>query len=368
MKLCALIKKEFHRFFHDPRLVITMLLPGILIFLLYSFLGEVIYSGESDKYEFKVYLAGDSAARSAIVSVIEGAGHTVEWLTFENEDAARSAVERGDAQAIVTFSEQFDETYGTVNIVYDASDAESSTFYALASAALTAYGMSFAVTEESITSSSEMGAQMMQVMLPFLCVCLIFSACMSVTLESVAGEKERGTLATILVTSASRRDIALGKVIPLSCISMFGAVSSFLGVACSMPKLMGVSLGFLGSYSVWSYLLLFISIVSTVPLIVSLISAVSALSRSVKEASGYTAAMMVITMVVSLLSAFVPAMGDWVYVVPVLNSVVAMQGVLAGELLVWQSLLGVGMNLLYTAILVFAITRLLSSERVMFGK
>ena len=34
MKLLALIKKEFHRFFHDPRLIVTMLLPGLVIFLL----------------------------------------------------------------------------------------------------------------------------------------------------------------------------------------------------------------------------------------------------------------------------------------------------------------------------------------------
>ena len=35
MKLLALMKKEFLRFFRDPRLIFTMLLPGILICLIW---------------------------------------------------------------------------------------------------------------------------------------------------------------------------------------------------------------------------------------------------------------------------------------------------------------------------------------------
>ena len=39
-----------------------------------------------------------------------------------------------------------------------------------------------------------------------------------------------------------------------------------------------------------------------------------------------------------------------------------------GGLLVWQSFLAVGVNLLFTALLVFLMTKMLSSERIMFGK
>ena len=34
MKLIALMKKEFRRFFHDPRLIVTMIIPGVLIYLI----------------------------------------------------------------------------------------------------------------------------------------------------------------------------------------------------------------------------------------------------------------------------------------------------------------------------------------------
>lgn len=368
MKLIALMKKEFHRFFHDPRLIITMLLPGVLIFLLYTFIGEIAHS--DDRREFKVYLSGSSAVVAVIEQTLSENEDKVEWLPLEDEEAARAAVRDGEATAILKFSENFD-LFGEdarVGIIYDNGSEDSTYFYSVVSSILIGVGMRFPIEAETVKEDAAIGAEILSGLLPMLIVCFIFSACMSVTLESVAGEKERGTLSTILVTSAKRSHIALGKIIPLSCISMLGALSSFLGVALSMPKLMGLSLGFLGGYSVWSYILMLVLILSTVPLIVSAIAAVSALSRSVKEASAYTGVLMIFTMVLSIVTSFLPAMGSWISAVPIFNAVVSMQGILKGELPVLTSLLSVGINLVYTALLVFILTKLLSSERIMFGK
>ncbi len=375
MKLFALIKKEFHRFFHDRRLIITMLLPGIIIFLLYTVLGEAIHT-EPTKYDYKVYVDGGSSLTSVIQSAVEKSGNTVEWIPLEDMEAARKEVEEGEATAILSFTEDFDR-FGengadpadfAVSIVYDPMDEAGSGFYSLSLAVLQNVGMKFSVHSEPLASEESIGREVMQQILPFIIVCFVFSACMSVTLESVAGEKERGTLATILVTSAKRSHIALGKVVPLACISMLGALSSFLGVVLSMPKLMGLSVGMLGGYSFGAYVLIFLLILSFVPLIVSLISTISTASRSVKEASAYTSVLMIFVMIFSLVAAFVPAIGDWVVAIPILNAVVSMQGLLAGALPVWQSLVSVGANLVYTAGLVFLMTRMLSSEKVMFGK
>ena len=210
--------------------------------------------------------------------------------------------------------------------------------------------------------------QMMSGLLPFLIVVFIFSSCMSVTLESVAGEKERGTLATILVTSARRTDIALGKILPLACVSLIGAASSFLGVALSLPTLMGVSLDVaIAGVGALEFFFIFLLIVSVVPLIVAAIAAVSTLSRSVKEASSYTGVLMIVVMVLSIVASFVSGIGDWVVAIPVLNAVVAMQGALMGAASVWMCLTAVALNLVYTALLVVLIARFLSSERIMFG-
>ncbi len=375
MKLIALIKKEFHRFFHDPRLIITMLLPGLVIFLLYTVMGEAIHA-EPEKQDYKVYVKGEATAFTSVLqTALEEDGNTVEWLPLEDEEAAKKAVEEGEATAILYFSENFNDiisdpsgTGGEVAIVYDPMDEAGSAFYALSTALLQQIGMRFSVRSEPLISEEGIGRQIMQQLLPLIIVCFVFSACMSVTLESVAGEKERGTLSTILVTSAKRLHIALGKIIPLACISMLGALSSFLGVALSMPRLMGISMGFLGGYSVGSYFLLLFLIVSFVPFIVAMISVVSTAARSVKEASAYTSVLMIFVIVLSLVTAFLPTIGNWAVAIPVLNALVFMQQLLAGGLPVWQSLVSIGMNLFYTAGLVLLMTKMLSSEKIMFGK
>ena len=372
MKLAALIKKEFVRFFRDPRLIVTMLLPGILIFVIYSIMGSIMWKEEPEDYSFDVLVCGNSVVTSVLSEAIGENGWTVEYeeVTAEGLDGAKAAVEQGEKTALLVFSDGFDESAERgVEVYFRVDSDEGYAFGAYATELLRAYSMSFPVAVYNFESEQTAGLSVMQSLLPFLIVAFIFSACMSVTIEAVAGEKERGTLATVLVTSVKRSHIALGKVIPLACIALIGAASSFLGVILSLPKLMGTSIGaFSGSYGFVEILFLFLLIMSMTPLIVAAISAVSTYSRSVKEAAGYTSTIMILVMVLSLLGTFLSGFGAWVVVVPVFNAVTVMQEILVGTVVVWKILVAVGLNIVYTAGLIYLITRMLSSERVMFGK
>ncbi|MFQ7035420.1 MAG: ABC transporter permease subunit [Candidatus Borkfalkia sp.] len=52
---------------------------------------------------------------------------------------------------------------------------------------------------------------------------------MGIAPESIAGEKERGTIATLLVTPIKRSELVVGKVLSLSALSSLSAISSFIG-------------------------------------------------------------------------------------------------------------------------------------------
>lgn len=381
MKLFALMKKEFKRFFCDPRLIFTMLLPGILIYLIYTVIGSFV--NEEPKYDFKVLLSGESEIVSVTETVIGAAdGMTIEIERVDDIAAAKERVKNEEAAALVVFGENFDEAVRNydpfsgekpprVEIYHRSGSAESAAFYNLFAGILDGYANKFEIKsggEYDFSDADDIAADVMSGLLPFIVVAMIFSSCMSVTLESVAGEKERGTLSTILVTSAKRSHIALGKILPLSCISSIGALSSFLGIALSMPKLMGASIGVLGGYGFLSYFMIFLLIVGIVPLIVSMISVVSTYSRSVKEASGYTSILMILSMVLSIAVNFVSGIGNWVAAIPLLNAVVSMNQVLTHTAPVWLPFVSFAANLAYTALLVFAVAKMLSSERIMFGK
>lgn len=377
MKLLAIAKKEFARFFRDRRMVISMLIPGLLIFILYSVMGSALWD-EEEHYQFRVYLSGESLATEQITSLAAASDWSVEYLPAEDIAAAEAAVEEGEATALVVFSPGFDEAVlaydggtagATVEIVYNSSAEDSFAFYTLASNVLSNYRQAFYVLPSDRADETSLFSSLLGDVLPFLIVTLLFSSAMSITLESIAGEKERGTLATILVTPIKRSHLAFGKVLPLAGISLIGAISSFLGVMFSMPKLVGMSLsGLVGGYGFVSYLLLFLLILSIVPVIVSAIAAVSTAARSVKEASGYTSVLMIVVMLLSIVTGFVGEMGPWVYFVPILNAVAGMQAVLYMSISLWQALAAVAVNLVFSVLLVFLIARMLSSERIMFGK
>src|SRR5690554_8033770 len=100
-------------------------------------------------------------------------------------------------------------------------------------------------------------------MLPFLLVIFLFSGVMQVSIESIAGEKERGTIATILTTPIKRSELAIGKIVSLSLIALVSAFSSFLGLILSIPKLMGSMDLELQIYGFGEYSLLFLVLAST---------------------------------------------------------------------------------------------------------
>ncbi|MGN0823215.1 MAG: ABC transporter permease [Candidatus Gallimonas sp.] len=386
MKLLALMKKEFVRFFSDPKLLINMLLPGILIYIIYSLMGNLIWQ---DAKEYKFVVAQTNAPEQIVAmttAAVSGNGWSIEFQSGAQD--AKERVEKGELTAYVVFPENFEEKIGEydaesgtpapqVELYYRSADEESMSFFTLFTAVLDGYehgksnkfdvnagGEKYDFSEETNVFATTMGR-----MLPFIVVALVFSSCMGVTLESVAGEKERGTLATVLVTSVRRSHVALGKVVPLSCVAAIGALSSFLGVVLSLPKLAGMAVGDLvASYGFTSYLLLFLLIMSVIPLIVAAIAALSTYAKSVKEASAYTSIVMIVAMVLSIAASVVQSIGSWTVVVPILNAVVAMQGILTLNISVWQSLVSVGLNLVYAVLLVLLIAKMLSSERIMFGK
>ncbi len=389
MKLLALIKKELVRFFRDPKLLLTMILPGLVIFLIYSIMGEVMWN-MTPTYEFQVEKVGSSVILEGFLdeAVKQNEGWSLSVKQAESVEAAKKKVESGELSALIVFSENFDETHLTytplsgtpapqVEIFYRSADENSAAFYELASGIFEGYeqtisnkfNLNTGEDDYDFSGETELFTSVFGSVLPFLVVALIFSACMGVTLESVAGEKERGTLATVLVTSVKRTHVALGKVIPLSLTAMIGALSSFLGVVLSLPKLAGMSIGsFTANYSFGAYVGLFFLILSIVPLIVAAISAVSTFAKTVKEASAYTSIIMIFIVVLSLLSSFVGSIGAWATFIPVLNAVVAMQNILSLSAVVWETVVSILLNLVYTGALVALIAWMLGNERIMFGK
>ena len=194
---------------------------------------------------------------------------------------------------------------------------------------------------------------------------------MAVAPESIAGEKERGTFATMLVTPVKRSHIAVGKIISLSVLSLISGLCSFLGLILSLPKLMGGMEGISASvYSAGSYLMLLGIILSSVLVIVSLISVVSALAKSVKEAANMIGPMMILVMLLGVSTMFSSgAVGSFFwYLIPLYNSARAMSGIFSFAASPVAVFITIGANVAAAVLLAFALAKMFDNEKIMFNK
>lgn len=183
-----------------------------------------------------------------------------------------------------------------------------------------------------------MGGSMIVGMLPYFIVIWAFFGGFSVAGDLVAGEKERGTLETLLITPALRGQIALGKFLALSLVSLLSALTSLVGVlvvgtlrlpmtAELFPKGQIVPLP--------SIVVIFAILIPLVALFASVLLAVSSRSRNMREAqTKLTSVSMIVTMP-AIFSQFIgfTDMGKaaWVQFTPILNSSVAIRSALLGK-------------------------------------
>ena len=407
--IMTIIKKELARFFGDRRLVFTtVILPGLMIYVMYSFMGEGMMKefSTADDYVAKAYVVNmpnevpeGMPAEMGLKSMLNNV--SIEWTEWngEGEDEKNrilNEIKNGEADLLIYFPVNFGEIAkecrmnGTfpenapnVEIYYTSEKSNSSTAYGRLASILEpyeeTYGNLFDVNSMAskgkygdYDQASDVGmvGKMMAGLLPMLIMTFIFSGCQGVAPESIAGEKERGTIATLLVTPVKRSALALGKVISLSVIALLAGISSFLGTILSLPKMMGgeVDLGAM-SYQLTDYALLLAVIISTVLVMVSIISIISANAKSVKEATTMMAPFMVAVMLLSLLPMLgMEFAGQAAYFIPLYNSVKVMNGIFGFNGDVAMAAVTIGVNLVATGVLVTVLTKMFGSENVMFGK
>ena len=384
----AIIRKEFNRFFTDRRLVMTaIILPGLMIYLLYSFMGSAMsnmYSVEDD-FAPTVYAVN---APASIAALAQEAGMTLTDVSPQEAEGVRAQIVDKQAELLAVFPADFDAQVAAyapgageapnIELYYNSTDADSAEAYAMFTAMLDGYESSlvnkFDVNRgvsADLASERDTAGQIFSSMLPLLMMVFLFSGCMAIAPESIAGEKERGSIATLLVTPLGRGELAMGKVISLGCISLLSGASSFLGTMLSLPKLMGAGDVALeaAAYGAGDYAALFAVIASTVLLLTGMIAVLSAFAKTVKEASMLVMPLMIVSMLVGVTSMFgdVHAQLGW-YCIPLYNSVQCMSGVLAFSASAAAVGVTVAVNLALAACMTLILRRLFNSESVMFSR
>lgn len=183
-----------------------------------------------------------------------------------------------------------------------------------------------------------LGASSVGTLLPYLIVLWAFYGIMSSVTDLFSGEKERGTMETLLATPTGRLQIALGKVFALFLLSCVAALSTLVAVLLvgnsGLPMFKSAfpeppRLDLVGAGCVLAALLPFAAFCST------LAASVSAPARSVREAQTHLTLVSFAVMLPAVYSQFIGFLGDasapWVGWTPVLGAAVSIRQALLGR-------------------------------------
>ena len=391
----TIIKKEFDRVFHDRQLMFTtIILPGLLIYLIYSFMGSSANKMMQQNSEKNVAVLVDNLPQSVAT--------TLQSLS-DNVTLSESAFGQADIDALkdknintvlVRFPARFDElvsAYSTtdsmpapnIEIYYNSTNEATQRIYSIIRGALGHYEETISnrfdinridspETHFNQADEEQVSGQILGRLLPMLILIMLFSGVMSVAQNSIAGEKERGTIATLLVTPMHRSELAFGKIVAISGISLLCALSSFIGIVMSLPNMIGgmggADVSF--NYGTSDYVILFAIIISTVLIMAAIVSILSTLAKDVKNAASLCMPLMIVMVFLGIISMLNNDISSNIamYLIPFYNSTISMTALLQHELGLANAIVTIGANIFYTVFAVWILTKMFNSERIMFQR
>ena len=385
--------KELKRVFLDRRMLISLFLPGVIIYFAYTLMGNALnssmFASTTKDTTYQVVYTNNSGVETpklmsfldATVKADKESNNEVDSKPIDkNEvDAYREKLKKSEVHLIVTFTDNFEEsikmdnTTNNVNIYYNGESSVSSDLYSLTTSLVSYAYTNYTVNQENgqiidanVGEKDNMSMKIMGMVIPMVTISILFSTVISLCPEAIAGEKERGTLASLLLTPIKRKDFAIGKMMSLSVLAIASGTVSFAGLMLSMPNLMrGINI----SIAPVEFLLLFLLVVSILLFFVGLGILMSSLANTVKEAAGYVSPFMLVFMLFGIAPSLF-GLGEWYMAfIPVLNVCVSINSLLVGAsgLPLFFGLTVIS-NLVYTGLLVFAITKLFNQERVVLGQ
>ncbi|MBN2259118.1 MAG: ABC transporter permease [Clostridiales bacterium] len=401
-RLLVVIKKELMRVFTDRRLVFTaLLLPGLSIAVIYSIMGMVIGNMDDERaihmYEIETY-----NVPSSYISYMDESPYDKinmhEMVDISQLEESKMRLTNESIDMVLVFDENFDQKMSDYRIneipnidtyFNPINEYSQDARNYIVNGILQDYKVAivgerlgdikftqvFSIdidnSEISVASEEKLAGTVISRILPILISIFLFAGAMGIGIDMVAGEKERGTMATILLTPVKRETVALGKLISLAIVAIFSTISSILGILLSFPfssKLFGQGLNIDKiSFPPQYILLLLIALLILVGIYVGLIILVSVISRSVKEAGTYISP---IYMVV-LISAILAVMGNgemnyMKYLIPIYGNTIIIQNIFSLDINMMYFLINSFVSILVITGLVLIIRKMFYNEKFMF--
>ncbi len=194
----------------------------------------------------------------------------------------------------------------------------------------------FALREENTAPPSRMGSMVLGILLPILLIVGMMMGAMYPAIDLTAGEKERGTMETILAAPVDKRELFLGKFLTVAAIAVITGALNLLSIMMTFSAglvQLGASTGKMEfSISPMSLALIFLSLLPLALFVSAVLITVSLFARSFKDAQNLvTPAYLLLFLPTQL--ALMPGiqLGRLLALVPVANVTLLFKDILLNE-------------------------------------
>lgn len=388
-EIFVIVKKELKRFFTDKRMIMSLILPGVLIFVLYSLMGNFIGKAitPADDYEYVICVENESVTLDGYLSTL---GFKYKKVNAPREEAEKKLVDK-EIDLYVSFSEDFDDAGAdkagkNVVIEYNSAKSESAKIYSALQTVYMQnsvasvdynYAINAGVENPDMATEEDVVKMILTMFMPFILMVFLVTGSVSVASESIAGEKERGTIATLLVTPVKREYIALGKIIALTVTSLFSSLVSFVGIMASLPNLLqlerigDVTSIDLSVYGASTFVGILGIILITVMMFTMIMSVLSTFAKSVKEATQFVTPAMIVVMlasVTSMIGGGKAVTNPALYLIPIYNCAQCLTMLFSGEFYGLCYLFTILSDALFVVLGVVLLAKMFNNEKIMLNK
>lgn len=239
------------------------------------------------------------------------------------------------------------------------------------------YAMVFSVDADNpdmiVQDDGKATGKILGTIIPYLITILIFGGAMGLGVDTIAGEKERGTIANLLISPIKRVDIIMGKIAALAIVSVLSAgvyVISFIGSAVVLSKKSGMgemfsrlSLNFT-SLQIVQFVVLLLGLVL---LYVGIIGFVSLMAKNIKEAQSFIMPVYIIVMFAGMITMYSGDVTSGSYMIPVYNTSAAFKGIFERTITMNQYLTSTIITYVFAGVMVCLMAKAMNSEKIMLN-
>ena len=393
-RMGALFKREIRDILRDKKTMIMMVLLPLVLYPLLIVGVALLSTAIIQSQEEKTYLvAFEECAdlEKEITSVFseheKEIGYTVKIVS---EDSCKEALEAEEIDAYVALQGK------EIKIHYLSAKERSATASNALDEAFDIYKASLTrqqiedagldaeeilnpitVSDEDLSTTEESIGSMIGMMMPFFIITMILLGAIYPAIDVTAGEKERGTLETLLTLPVTNFEMIMSKFLAVSCIACVSAVLNVISMGGAMAFLVSSSLAQAAEMNIeFNFAVFLPGVLFTILVMIVFAMFVTAVcmctcvfAKNFKDANNYATPVMFVFM----FAAYAPMLPDveltvQTAAIPVVNVALLVAGLF--EFNYNYALFGVVLvsNVAYSLLAIMVLGRIYNSESVLFSE